>query len=37
MLEENHDLEKIIEDMSFTGLTDLKDEVNEIVQEDMED
>lgn len=31
----NHVLAKL-EDMSFTGLTDLKDEVNEIVQEDME-
>lgn len=31
----NHVLAKL-EDMSFTGLTDLKDEVSEIVQEDME-
>lgn len=31
----NHVLAKL-EDMSFTGLTDLKDEVNEIVKEDME-
>lgn len=31
----NHVLAKL-ENMSFTGLTDLKDEVNEIVQEDME-
>lgn len=31
----NHVLAKL-GDMSFTGLTDLKDKVNEIVQEDME-
>lgn len=31
----NHVLAKL-EDMSFTGLTDLADEVNEIVEEDME-
>lgn len=31
----NHVLAKL-EDMSFIGLTDLKDKVNEIVQEDME-
>lgn len=31
----NHVLAKL-GDVSFTGLTDLKDKVNEIVQEDME-
>ena len=31
----NHILAKL-GDVSFTGLTDLKDKVNEIVQEDME-